>query len=188
MTALLDQELTIENGWLVGRGVQTIKTHPSWYSGLMIGGPKAIVAHYSATGPGTSIAMANRRTKQRVAADRAASWHLSIDSTGDAPIVQMAQFKARCWHAGGPGSKPIPVIGKANMWATGIELIGHGDVFDPIQVVHAARVWRAIVRTYRIPQNLAMIEHSKLSPHDRRDPGVVWMTKHSPFVLAHAFR
>lgn len=185
---MINDDLIIVNGWLVGTGVQKIETHPSWYSGLMVSAPKAIVAHYSATNAGTAVNMAKRRTEKRTATDRAASWHLSIDSVGDRPIVQMAPFKARCWHAGGPGSKPIPLVGRANLFSVGIELIGHGDAFTAQQVINAARVWRALVRAYKIPAELAMIEHSKLSPHDRKDPGPIWMQKHAPGVLEHAFR
>jgi N-acetyl-anhydromuramyl-L-alanine amidase AmpD len=179
-------ELIIINGWLVGNGVRKIPMDPSWYSGVMIK-PQAIVAHYTATDPGTAVNMAERRTKEHTAADRQASWHVSIDSIGEFPIVQMAPLNARCWHAGGKGSKPIPGVGKANKTAVGIELVGHGKVFPEAQVGNAARVWRAIVRQFRIRETLAMIQHSDLSPHDRSDPGVVWMTKYAPFVLKHAY-
>ncbi len=194
-TFTLDDTLTVdERGWLIGAGVLRLPMHHSWYSGYMKVGPKAIVAHYTATNPGSAQNMARNRMDMfdRDASDghvdRPASWHLSIESAlCHHPIVQMAPFTAVCWHAGGTGSKPIPGIGSANHNAVGIELVGWGKSFPDQQVLNACRVWRALTRHYKIAERVAMVQHSDISPHDRSDPGPVWMGKYAGDVLKYAY-
>lgn len=193
-------ELTVVDGWLVGAGVTLIKSDPSWYyAELATAGktPKAIVAHYTATDPGTADRMAQRRTQPwpKFAAEwRIAhptekvpqnSWHLSIEADGR--IVQMAPFTGGCWHAGGPTAKRIPGIGPANHTAVGIELVGHGKVFPDAQVEGACRVWRALCKAYEIRRGDAMWQHSRLDPTRRDDPGPVWMRDHATKVVDYAF-
>jgi N-acetyl-anhydromuramyl-L-alanine amidase AmpD len=187
-------------GWLVGEGVKLIQTHPSWYyEELSTAGkvPRAIVAHYTATDPGTAERMAQRRTQpwanfakewkvahpdQKVPQN---SWHISIEADGR--IIQMAPLTAGCWHAGGPTAKRIPGLGAANYVAVGIELVGHGKVFTPEQVDAACRVWRAICKAYPIDRRDAMWQHSTLDPTRRADPGPVWMENYATKVLDYSF-
>lgn len=173
-----------DEGWLVGEGVVRMPMHPSWrYSGLKTasGEPVAVTWHYTATDAGTALAMARRRTQPRSADDRAASWHLSIETYGG--IVQMAPLTVGCWHAAGD----IPGLGAANRMSVGIELVGHGRAFPGAQVLDAARVLSAIVQRYRIERRWAMVEHATIDPARRSDPGPIWMTKHAPRVLAYAY-
>lgn len=181
------------------RGAKYIHIHPTWTSGGMTGTrPDAIVWHYTATNPGTAVAMANRRKDQyrrRLPEhtdadegklfDRPASWHITIDTDGT--VIQMAPFTAICWHAGGHGALPIDGLGYANSVAIGIELVGHGDVFPPEQVEAAKQLARALVQHYNIDRKYAMVEHSAISPHRRSDPGVVWMTMYAKGVLDYAY-
>lgn len=189
--------LTIDAaGWLTGEGVTRIASHPSWgYAKLSTpdGRPGAIVAHYTATAPGTAVNMAKNRTgkldldpNDGDGVDRQASWHLSIETDGS--IVVMAPFLRGCWHAGGPTAKAIPNLGSANRTSVGIELVGHGDAFPPAQVAAACRVWRALVERYGIPEARAMVGHSDLDPTRKRDPGALWTSTHAPVVLGYAFR
>lgn len=194
-TFTLDDTLVVDAfGWLQGPGVLRLPMHATWYSGHMKLGPRAIVAHYTATNPGTAQSMARNRMDSFDRdpsdghVDRSASWHLSIESAlTNHPIVQMAPLTAVCWHAGGKGSKPIPGIGSANSNAVGIELVGWGKAFPDQQVVNACRVWRAIVKHYRIAEAHAMVQHSHISPHDRSDPGPVWMGTHAGEVLKYSY-
>lgn len=183
-------------GWLSGAGVVVMPIHRSWYYPRLSTGsgkPAAIVAHYTATAHGTAKAMARNRADRLDTdpndgdgVDRQASWHLSIE--GDGSIVQMAPLVAGCWHAGGKTAKPIPGVGAANRTAVGIELVGHGDVFPPAQVDAARRVWRALVRAYAIPRDVAMVTHQSIDPTRKTDPGPVWMDEHAPGVLEYAYR
>jgi N-acetyl-anhydromuramyl-L-alanine amidase AmpD len=194
------ERLEIIDGWLVGDGVQRVEMHASWrYSWLStpLHEPLAIVAHYTATDPGTALGMAKRR--QRPWSEFAAefrkdypgkpvpqnSWHASIEAGGG--IVQMAPFTAGCWHVGSPTAKQIPGVGWGNRTATGIELVGWGKVFPPAQVEAACHVWRALRRAYGIPREHAMITHQSIDPTRRDDPGPVWMKQHAPGVLAYAY-
>lgn len=189
-------ELRIADGWIVAApGVEAIPSHPSWYyapltkvRGIPVDVPRAIVAHYTATAHGTARAMARNRAKPfRDGTDRPASWHLSIE--GDGTIVQMAPLTAGCWHAGGKTSLPVPGLGVgANYCSVGIELVGDGSVFPDEQVAAACRVWRAIVLTYGVIREHAMVQHSELDPTRKRDPGRLWMTKYAPIVLACAYQ
>lgn len=180
-------EPVVENAWLTF--AKRIEMHPSWrYASLRTPGskPLAIVAHYTATDPGTAISMAKRRTKPRTKDDRAASWHLSIEADGT--VVQMAPLTVGCWHAGSNTAKKIPGVGWANRTAIGVELVGYGKEFPPAQVEAACRVWRAIVREYSIPREHAMITHQSIDPTRKADPGRVWMGEHAPRVLDAAYQ
>ena len=99
--------------------------------------------------------MARNRARPRTPDDRVASWHLTIDADGS--VVQMIPLDRVAWHAGGPGSRPIPGLGWANMHTVGIELVGDGRAFPEAQVAAACAVWRALVRAYSIPRAFAMI-------------------------------
>lgn len=182
-------------GWLNGPGVVVMPIHRSrYYAHLSTasGRPAAIVAHYTATDHGSGAGMARRLTDKidldpndGDGIDRQVSWHVSIE--GDGAIIQMAPLLVGCWHAGGKTAKPIPGVGAANKTAIGIELVGHGVSFPEAQVNSAARVWRAIVGTYSIPRDLAMVTHESLDPTRKRDPGPVWMRDHAEDVLDHAY-
>ena len=173
-----------DDGWLEGEGVEIYKSHPSWfYSKLSTptGAPLAVVAHASATGMGTAITMAKRRTVPRTKEDRAASWHISVEDTR---IVQMISCEAGAWHAIGA----IKGVGAANRTSTGVEMIGYEKGPWPApQVAQAARVWRALVRSYGIKREHAMIPHAVIDPDRRTDPGKPWMSQHASAVLAYAF-
>lgn len=172
------------SGWLQGDRVRRIPADPSWFYRRLAtksGQPEAIVAHYTATDPGTAIVMANHRTTPIKPGDRAASWHVSIEADGS--LVQMIPFLAGAWHC----SKPIPGRGAANRCSVGIELVGHGEAFPEAQVASARAVWRALVQTYPITRQRAMYQHSELDPERRSDPGPVWMSAHAQGVLEHAF-
>jgi len=173
------RQADIVDGWLTF--ATRVEMHPSWRYSTQTQ-PRAIVAHYTATDPGTAMNMAKRRTKPRAKDDRAASWHISIEADGT--VIQMAPLTAQCWHAGGG---LIRGAGMANRVSVGIELVGHGKTFPPAQVEAACIVWRAIVTEYGITRELAMVEHSKLDPDRRRDPGPVWMANHAPAVLDYAY-
>lgn len=179
-----------DDGWLVGVGVTRIPMDPSWrYHELLTphSEPIAIVAHYTATNPGTAIVMANNRIHPFDAkkGDRAASWHLSIEAGG--ALVQMAPFKVGTWHAGSDTAKQIPGVGWANRTAIGIELVGHGQLFPEEQVIGACRVWRALAKRYPITQRNAAWGHVDIDPKRRSDPGPVWKAKHLERVLSYAF-
>lgn len=173
-------ELRVVNGWLQGAGVEAIPAHRSWYSGPMQRPPQAIVAHYTATAPGTARSLHTRRVAQRARGARNTSWHITI--AADGAVYQMVPLVHRARHCGRgqiEGQSP-------NACAIGIELEGHGDTFPQPQIGAAARVWRALVSAYDIPRQLAMIEHSSLDPARRSDPGPVWMREHAPGVLEYA--
>lgn len=183
----LADELVIVDGWLTGAGVMRMEIDPSWYyARLTSGTPKAIVWHYTNTDPGTGDVMAKHRQRKIGASDRQASWHITIETDGT--VIQMAPLTAGCWHAGSATVKPIPGVGSANRHSTGIELVGYGKSFPEPQVVAGSRVARALVRTYGISVEHAMITHQQLDPTRRNDPGPVWMKDHAPGVIAHAYR
>lgn len=174
-----------ESGWLEGDGVTRIETHPSWFYTRLstpTGNPLAIVAHASATAPGTAINMARRRTVWRTKTDRAASWHISIEADGS--VIQMASAEVGCWHAIGQ----IKGAGPANRVSVGIELIGYEKgPWPPEQVDGARRVWRALVQSYGIKRRLAMIPHAVIDPKRRSDPGKPWMLGYAESVLDYAY-
>ena len=182
----LDMMHVDDNGWLQGFGVTVIAAHPTWGQKRMLtgsGNPNAIVAHYTATGHGTAVSMAKRRTVRFDSQKhRFASWHVSIE--GDGSIVQMIPFNRSAWHAG--GGKLLNGL-SPNRCAVGIELVGFGDSFPDNQIRAAMRVWRAIVKKYGIARDRAMIEHSRISPRRRSDPGPVWMNRHAQSVLSYAY-
>ena len=177
-----------DDHWLSGPGVTRIPMHASWFGGVLHGGaPGGIVAHYTATDPGTAINMAKRR--QHVYGldpdDRLASWHLTIETDGS--IVQMIPFDRVAWHAGSSTAIPVRGLGPANYATVGIELVGYGKEFPPAQVESAKAVWRALIKRYSIAHEYAMLEHAKIDPSRRDDPGPVWMAQHAGEVLAAAY-
>lgn len=184
------EELTINDGWLQGRtGLKWIKSNDSWYGGkLRAGKPEAIVAHYTATDGGTGVRMGEtRRDRQRDSFDKPpGSWHVSIEADGT--IIQQIALDVVAYHAGAKTAKPIPGLVGANLCSVGIELVGHGRAFPERQVRAAERVWRALVKHYGIPRELAMVQHSELDPTRRNDPGPVWMSKHATRVLDSAYK
>lgn len=160
--------------------------HSSWTSGKRRQPVGGVVWHYSDTDGGTAENMAKRRFKAfNPKTDRYASWHVSIEKDGT--VIQMAPFDVICWHAGGTDTRKIPGLGWANQTCIGIELIGRGDAFPPVQVVEAMNLLRAIVKTYGIKREFAMLEHSKISPHDRKDPGPLWMKDYANHILDSAY-
>lgn len=180
------EALQIVNHWLTGPGVTRIPAHPSWFGGVLAAGkPLGIVAHFTDTGPGTAPVMANNRTRPFQAGDRAASWHLTIDTDGS--VVQMIPLDHVAWHAGGSTARQVPGIGWANQHTVGIELVGDGSAFTPDQVTTACALWRAIVRHYGIPREHAMLTHQEIDPTRRDDPGPVWMGQHAPVVINAAY-
>lgn len=179
-------ELTIKDGWLVGRGVTRIPSHQSWYGGDLA--PRGIVCHVSATNPGTAVNMAKRRARKfgLDEDDRLSSWHASIEADG--AIVQMVPLNRKAHHAGSDTSKPIPNLGWANSHTLGLELIGwERGPFPQAQVDSYARVLRAIVRHYGIERRFAMITHASVDPKRRSDPGHIWMSEHAERVLDAAY-
>lgn len=189
ITALAQVDaMTVADGWLVGPGVTTIPADPSWYGHVLVNGkPEGIVWHYTATEPGTAIAMAKRRARKfgLDPDDRAASWHLSIETDGS--IIQMLPLDHVAWHVGSPTAKQIPGVGWGNNTCAAIELVGHGKAFPAAQVAAARTVARALVGRYGIPREHAMITHQSIDPTRREDPGLVWMAEHAPGVLAFAY-
>lgn len=173
-----------EAGWLEGDGVVHMASDPSWYYPKLstpTGDPLAIVAHASATSPGTARAMAKNRMRPRGTKDRAASWHVSVDVH---EIVQQAPLEVGCWHAIGN----IKGVGPANRTAVGIEMVGwEKGPWPESQVQLACRVWRALVQSYGIPRKFAMVPHAVIDPDRRSDPGKEWMSKHAERVLDFAY-
>lgn len=174
-------DLTVAQHLLSGPGVEQVMAHPSWYSGPMPDGPLAIVAHYTATDPGAARSLHERRTKRRGMLARNTSWHITI--AADGAVYQMVPLDRMARHCG----RGIIAGQRPNACSIGIELEGHGDVFPEVQVAAACRVWRALVREYKIPRARAMIGHSVLDPAHRSDPGKVWTGVHAARVLDHAF-
>lgn len=202
------QELVVSDGWLAGPGVEIIPANPCWYGGPMPRGPLAIVAHYTATDPGTALDLAGRRylsaaeITERLrgrsgfelelpggrvitikSVPRLASWHVTIAQDG--AIYQGVPLSSQAWHVASHARLDVPGGLRANACAIGIEFEGHGDSFTDAQVASAKRVWRAIVRAYGIPRELAMVGHDELQ-ENRSDPGPVWMREHAEAVLAYA--
>lgn len=184
--------LVVEGHWLASRDLGIVPAilpaHPSWYGGMLTGGaPRGIVAHYTATDPGTAVAMARRRARRfgTDPDDRQASWHISIEADGS--IVQMVPLDHVAWHAGSNTARKVPGLGAANHTCIGIELVGHGREFPDAQVAAAREVWRALVRHYGIAREHAMITHQSIDPTRREDPGPVWMREHAPGVVEYAF-
>ena len=183
----VEEQPEVIDGWLTF--AKRMPMHASWrYSKLDTPGstPLAIVAHYTATNPGTAENMARNRMRPRTKKDRAASWHITIVTDGT--VIQMAPLTVGCWHAGSSTAKRIPGVGWANNTSIGIEFVGHGKEFPPAQVEAACRVWRAIVQAYGIKKKHAMVGHSDIDPTRRSDPGPVWMRDHAPRVLEEAYR
>jgi N-acetyl-anhydromuramyl-L-alanine amidase AmpD len=172
-------------GWLHGPSIENLPSDPSWYGMPMEQlCPLAIVAHYTATDPGTARSMALRRCRVYSPTLRLSSWHITI--AADGAVYQMVPLLHRAWHVA--SDQPVaPGLPRANHCAIGIELEGHGEHFPDAQVEAAKRVWRALVTAFKIPRELAMIEHSALQAN-RSDPGPVWMREHASAVLDAAYR
>ena len=174
-----------ESGWLEGDRVVQIRSHSSWFYpelSTASGDPGAIVWHASATPHGSAGNMARRRAVPRSPADRAASWHISVEGNGD--IVQMIPAECGAWHAIGK----ISGLGPANRTSASIEIIGfERGPFPEAQVVGCARVARALVRSYGIPRSLANVSHASIDPDRRTDPGKLWLRDHAPHVMEYAF-
>lgn len=173
-----------EDGWLEGEGVVRMPIDASWYYPHLstpTGDPIAIVAHVSATNLGTGVTMARNRQRKRTADDRAASWHVSVE---ESTIVQMASLEVGCWHAAGQ----IKGVGPANRTSIGVELIGwEKGPFSDGQVQQAMRLWRAIVQSYGIRREVAMVPHAVIDPARRSDPGALFMKTCAPRILDYAF-
>jgi hypothetical protein len=187
--ALVGGELTVAANWLLGPNVERIDADASWFGGTMASGkPLGIVAHYTDTDAGTSVAMAKRRARPfgQDPDDRLASWHITVESDGS--IVVMIALDRIAWHAGSPTAKPVPGIGNANANMVGIELVGFGKQFPPAQVTAASKVWRALVKHYGIAREHAMVTHQSIDPTRRDDPGPVWMNQHAANVLDFAYQ
>lgn len=189
-----------EKGLMTGDQVDQRIIHPSWhYAGLKTqdGKPKAIVWHYSDTGPGTAINMATRRRVSwtQYAEDfrkanagkspSATSWQVSIETDGT--LVQMAPLNVGCFHAGSDTAKPIDGLGWANWYSVGVELIGFGKSFTEEQVISAARFTAAIAPWASIERKNAQLQHSQIDPKRRVDPGPEWMGKYMDPVLEYAY-
>ncbi len=129
--------LRVVGGWLHGEGVQRLPADPSWFGEDMPYGPRAIVAHYTATAPGTALTMATRRLVPRRNDDRAVSWHVTIGTDGG--VIQMVPFESQAWHCA-TGTVPFHGGMRPNRCAVGIELEGHGTEFPEPQVLAACRV------------------------------------------------
>lgn len=182
-------QLSVVADWLVGPNVRRIDAHHSWYGGAMAAGkPLGIVAHYTDTDAGTAVTMAQRRARMfgTDPNDRAASWHVTIETDGS--LVVMIPLSRIAWHAGSPTALPVPGIGSANANTVGIELVGFGKDFSPAQVTAAANVWRALVKHYGIAREHAMITHQSIDPTRRDDPGPVWMAQHAEDVLNFCYQ
>lgn len=178
--------LTVDaDGWLDGAGVTHVPMHPSWRYGSLWtpnGKPLAVVAHYTATAPGTGMVMARRRQTPLAKDDRKASWHITIEADGS--IIQMAPADVGCWHAVGLIKG---LGGAANRVSVGIELVGFGKAFPEAQVASACRVWRALIRAYQIERKWAGVGHVDIDPARRSDPGPVWAKLHRERVLDFAY-
>lgn len=185
-----DQDIGVHNGWLQ-KVVQT-EADSSWYGGGLRtpkNRPLGIVVHTTDTGPGTARNMASRRQKDFKSDpdNRLASWHITIDTDGT--IVQMISAEKCAWHGGSPSARQIPGVGWANYTTVGIELVSLDDKnFPAAQIESAKKVWRALVREYRIPREHAMVSHASFEDPNRRvDPGPEWMGTHAKTVLDYAF-
>jgi len=174
-------QLRVVNGWLQGPGVEVIPAHASWFSGPMPRGPLAIMAHYTATNPGTARSLAERRIRRRWPLARNASWHVTIATDGT--VYQMVPLNRRARHC----ARGMVAGLSVNQTTIGIELEGRGKEFPDAQVAAARRVWYSIVHAYGIPQELAMLQHSEFDQGRRQDPGELWMTTHAETVIEHAY-
>lgn len=175
-------EMRVVDGWLMGRDVERIAIHPTRFGWRMGYGPLAIVAHYTATDPGSARSLATRRVSPLGARERNTSWHITI--AADGAIYQMVPLECQAWHVA--SSEPVANGLRANHCAIGIELEGHGEHFPDAQVESAKRVWRALVTAFKIPRERAMVEHSALQDN-RSDPGQVWIGAHAEAVLDAAY-
>jgi N-acetyl-anhydromuramyl-L-alanine amidase AmpD len=178
------------DGWATVAEVVRIPSQPGWYYKKLDtenGLPLGIVAHYTATDPGTATAMAVRRrdrTRSSFNPRPPGSWHFTVAQNGS--IIQQLSLKQGAFHAGSATAKKLP-IGWANHVTVGIELEGHGDKFTEEQVKSACWLWQALVKHCDIPREHAMYEHAKIDPTRRNDPGKLWMETYAPRVLEFAY-
>ena len=94
-------ELAVDaEGWLEGEGVERIPSDPSWFYPELAtddGRPTAIIAHYTATAPGTGENLARHRARERTAHDCEqgfGSWHVTVETDGR--IIQQAPLLVGC--------------------------------------------------------------------------------------------
>jgi N-acetyl-anhydromuramyl-L-alanine amidase AmpD len=176
-------------GWATTDRFIRIPSQPGWYykklntkSGLPLG----IVAHYTATAPGTAMQMAvRRRDRERSSFDpQPGSWHFTVAQDGT--VIQQLSLRQGAFHAGSSTAKKLP-IGWANHVTVGIELEGHGDKFTKEQFDSACWLWRAIVVHCGIKREDTMYEHAKIDPTRRNDPGKLWMGTYAPDLLNYVF-
>lgn len=170
-------------GWLHGPRVVRVPAHPSWYGGaLKTEVPTCVIQHYSATDPGTAAAMARRRARKRdPKVDRAASWHVSVETDGT--LLQMIPFISSAWHCAKGEVSGVPV----NACSVGVELIGHGQEFTAEQVAAYEDLLRALVEAYHLSRANCALNHSDFDPARRRDAGPVWNAAHLPGILGRVF-
>lgn len=186
-----------DQGWLQPNyctvSVNVIPSRAGWYYRKLdtkSGWPTGIVAHYTATDPGTAIPMAERRRdhERKEFADEhghmPGSWHFTVAQSG--LVIQQLSIRQGAFHAGSPTARRTPV-GWANHTCVGIELEGHGDSFTDLQVKASCWLWSAIVERSGIERAHAMIGHSWIDPTRRHDPGPVWTERHAARVLEAAF-
>ena len=190
------------DGWLVMPArdaprpgmVTIIPSRAGWYYRKLKtkdGWPDGIVGHYTATGAGTAIPMAERRRdheRSEFKDDKGhmpGSWHFTVSLQG--MVIQQLSIRQGAFHAGSETARKTPV-GWANHTCVGIELEGHGDRFTEPQIESACWLWRGIVQRSGIVERAhAMIQHSWIDPTRRRDPGEVFMARYAPRILAAAF-
>jgi N-acetyl-anhydromuramyl-L-alanine amidase AmpD len=171
----LSEVVVDHKGWLQGRNVKRVPIHPSWgYKSLSTadGKPGGLVWHWSATNPGTAQTMAkNRLAAFKPGKDRAASWHVSIETDGT--LLQMLPFTAGAWHCRGHNHTKL-----------GIELIGHGKSYTEAQIESARQLCQALVDKYAFRPEDLKHEHRHFEPDRRTDCGPPWTDKHLPEILS----
>ncbi len=190
----IESTLTVDiHGWLVGEKVEIIASHRSWWDGFLKtpgNRPAAIVAHRTATKPGTGRAMAknHKRTLDEVKAERGhiGSWHISNEADGT--IIQMAPLTMACHHAGGKNKIDLPGLGHPNYYSVGIEHVGDylGTLWPEAQILSACRIYRAIVQWAPMSKERASYGHRDCSKK-KKDPGQRWYDEVLPRVLAYAY-
>jgi hypothetical protein len=171
--------IRIAGGWLCGRGVRKIPSHPDWFGGP--NGQRDIVHHLTGTSGGVE-SMARRRTVPYNAEQHGrgkSSWHVTIGRRGE--IAQMIAFDSLAYHAGGPNSRPLN--GRhPNTDTISIEAVGQlGDEPTPEQVIAMARVAAAIRDAYgtRRENHVLHRDVNTIKPC----PGDAWADEYLPLVL-----
>lgn len=157
--------LSWDGEWLLGSRVVWMPAHSSWYGGQIARTPDLVVWHYTATEPGTAMAMGRRRVRPRnPGSDPATSWHFTIGRGG--VVYQHLPLDRVGWHAGGGDLVP-----DANMRSVGVELEGYGETDDSDMVQAVMDLRQAL--------NLALpgvthLGHSQVKS-TKPDPGEAWM-------------